>query len=235
MTIILSIPLFFMTLLSSFADVKPIGEAFDISSIRTIVITGDASSIKITTKSDEPYRATTSGRRSGWFSSWYSSWFFNVCKDESSVQIDGATLTIDVAMSAWSDIADCSPEVSANVPPGSAVRIEQQAFMAKLKGDFASLGTSGNAADITLDGHASTVDISGAAVRANLTYDAVRRDEKIEIAAQSLDADLGFGKDVPVDYTVTAKASYIDSLVPSVPGARPLVNIRGDYVRARIR
>lgn len=235
MPIFLSIPLFFMTLISSFADVKPIGEAFDISSIRTIVIRGDASSIKVTTRSDEPYRATTSGRRRGWFSSWYSSWFFNACKDESSVQIDGATLTIDMAMSAWSDIADCAPELSANIPPGSAVRIEQQAFTARLNGDFASLGTSGQAADITLDGHASSVDISGAAVRANLTYNAVRRDETIEIAAQSLDAYLGFGKDVPVDYTVTAKASYIDSLVPSVPGARPLVNIRGDYVRARIR
>ncbi|TCU15732.1 hypothetical protein [Rhizobium sullae] len=235
MSIILSIPLFFMMLVSSFADVRPVGETFDISSIRTIVITGDASSIKITTKSDEPYRTGTSGRRSGWFSSWYSNWFFNICKDESRVELEGATLTIDVMMSAWSDIADCSPEVSANIPPGSAVRIEQQAFMAKLSGDFASLGTSGKAADITLDGHASAVDISGAAVRASLTYDAVKRDEKIEIAAQSLDAYLGFGKDVPVDYTVTAKASYIDSLVPSVPGARPLVNIRGDYVRARIR
>ncbi|MFA1672864.1 hypothetical protein ACDY97_08745 [Rhizobium mongolense] len=235
MSIVLSIPLFFMMLISSFADVRPLGETFDVSSIRTIVIIGDASSIKITTKSDEPYRAATSGRRSGWFSSWYSSWFFNICKDESRAEIDGATLTIDVAMSAWSDIADCSPEVSANVPPGSAVRIEQQVFVAKLDGDFASLGTSGKAADITLDGHASSVDISGAAVRATLTYDAVKHDEKIEIAAQSLDAYLGFGKDVPVDYTVTAKASYIDSLVPSVPGTRPLVNIKGDYVRARIR
>jgi hypothetical protein len=235
MSIVLSIPLFFMVLISSFADAGSLGETFDVSSIRRIVIIGDASSIKITTNSDEPYRAATSGRRSGWFSSWYSSWFFNICKDESRAEIHGATLTIDVAMSAWSDIADCSAEVSANVPPGSAVRIEQQVFVAKLNGDFASLGTSGKAADITLDGHASSVDISGAAVRANLTYDAVKHDEKIEIAAQSLDAYLRFGKDVPVDYTVTAKASYIDSLVPSVPGTRPLVNIKGDYVRARIR
>ncbi len=106
-------------------------------------------------------------------------------------------MTIDVAMSAWSDIADCSPEVSANVAPGSAVRIEQQVFVAKLNGDFASLSTSGMAADITLDGHASSVDISGAAVRANLTYDAVKHDETIEIAAQSLDAYLGFGKACP--------------------------------------
>lgn len=175
MSIVLSIPLFFMVLISSFADVRPLGETLDVSSIRTIVIIGDASSIKITTKSDEPDRAATSGRLSGWFSSWYSSWFFILCKDESRSEIDGATLTIDVAMSAWSDIADCSPEISANVPLGSAVRIEQEVFVAKLNGDFASLGTSGKAADITLDGHASSVDISGAAVRANLTCDAETR------------------------------------------------------------
>ncbi|APO76217.1 hypothetical protein AM571_CH03425 [Rhizobium etli 8C-3] len=235
MSIVLFIPLILTTLISGFAGAGPLGETFDVSSIRTIVIIGDASSIKITTKSDEPYRAATSGRRSGWFSSWYSSWFFNICKDESRAQVDGATLTIDVAMSAWSDIADCSTEVSANVPPGSAVRIEQQVFVAELNGAFASLGASGKAADITLEGHASSVDISGAAVRASLTYDIVKHDERIEICAQSLDADLGFGKDVPVDYTVTAKASYVDSLVPSVAGARPLVNIKADYVRARIR
>jgi hypothetical protein len=39
-----------------------------------------------------------------------------------------------------------------------------------------------------------------------LSYHTVRRDETIAIAAQSLDADLGFGKGMPVDYTVTAKA-----------------------------
>ncbi len=54
MSIVPSIPLFFMMLISSFADVRPLGVTFDVSSIRTIVIIGDASSINITTKSDEP-------------------------------------------------------------------------------------------------------------------------------------------------------------------------------------
>lgn len=235
MPILLSIPMFFLTLLFAVADSDPAGRNVDIANVRSIVIRGDASSIKITTEPGEAYRVTTSGRRSGWFSSWYSSWFFNACRDESRVGIDGATLTIDAAMSAWSDIGDCSAEISANVPAGSEIVIEQQAFMAHMAGNFSSLRTSGKAADITLDGHASIVDISGAAVRASLTFDTIRQDEKIDIAAQALDAYLGFGKDIPVDYTVTAKASYVDSLTPSVPGAKPSVNIRGDYVRARIR
>jgi hypothetical protein len=235
MAILLSIPLLFLTLLFAAADGDPAGRTLDIANVRSIVIKGDASSIRITTEPGKAYNVVTSGRRSGWFSSWYSSWFFNACKDESQVRIDGATLTIDAAMSAWSDIGDCSAEISANVPAGSGVAIEQQAFMARLAGNFSSLRSSGKAADITLDGYASTVDISGAAVRASLTYNQIRQDEKINIAAQALDAYLGFGSDVPVDYTVTAKASYVDSLVPSVPGARPLVNISGDYVHARIR
>ncbi len=235
MSLILSIPLFFMTLLSAFGGSITPGETFDITAIRSIVIRGDSSSIRITTDAGRPYEAVTTGRRIGWFSSWYSNWFFNACKDESRVQIDGTSMTIDVAVSAWSDIGDCAPDVSANVPAGASVKIDQHAFMARLDGNFSSFRTSGNAADISLDGHASEVDISGTAVRANLTYASIARDEKIGIEATSLDATLGFGADVPVDYTVTAKASLVDAEKPSVPGAKPQVTIRGDYVRARIR
>lgn len=235
MTIILSIPLFFMSLVSAFGGSNTPSEIFDITKIRSIVIQGDSSSIRITTDAGKPYEAVTSGRRSGWFSSWYSSWFFNACKDESRVRIDGTAMTIDVGVSAWSDIADCTPEVSANVPAGAAVSIDQHAFMARLDGNFSAFRTSGNAADITLNGHASEVDITGTAVRANLTYALITRDETIGIEAQSLDAYIGFGEHVPVDYTVMAKASLVDTLTPSVPGAKPQVTIRGDYVRARIR
>ena len=235
MTFFLFIPAFFMTLVAAFADSGSSGEALDVSAVRTIVVSGDASDIRITTKADEPYRAETSARREGWFSSWYSSWFFDGCRDRSHMQVDGTTLRVEVMKTSWTDLSDCTPEVLANVPPGSAVRVDQQAVKARFQGDFASLGVSSKAADIAFEGHASTIDILGAAVRARLNYDAIRRDERIDIAVQSLEAELGFGKDVPVDYTVTAKASYVDSPAPSVPGAKPQVTITGDYVHARIR
>jgi len=38
-----------------------------------------------------------------------------------------------------------------------------------------------------------------------------------------------------IHYSVIAKASYVDNLEPSVPGARPRVSIEGDFVHARIR
>jgi|AraplaMF_Col_mLB_1032019.scaffolds.fasta_scaffold02206_10 hypothetical protein len=235
MTTILAIPLFFATLLSAFGGSFSPGEAFDVTAIRSIVIEGDASSIRITTDAAKPYEATTSGHRRGWFSSWYSSWFFNACKDESQVEVTGTVMTIRAAVSAWSDLGDCVPRVSANVPAGSAVQIEQQAFTARLDGNFGSLRTSGRAADITLNGHASAVDIAGAAVRANLSYASIGSNETVGISAQALEADLDFGGEVDVDYTVTAKASLVDAMRPSVPGARPQVKIQGDFVHARIR
>lgn len=235
MAFFLFIPAFFMSLVAAFADTGSSGEALDISAVRTVVVSGDASDIRITTKAGEPYRAQTQGRRGGWFSSWYSSWFFNSCLDRSRMHVDGTTLRVEVMQTSWTDLSDCTLEVSANVPPGSAIRVDQQAVRAWFEGDFASLGISSKAADISLEGHASTVDILGAAVRAQLHYDGIRRDERIDIAAQSLEAELGFGRDVPVDYTVTAKASYVDSPGPSVPGAKPQVTIRGDYVHARLR
>ncbi|KQV66136.1 hypothetical protein [Rhizobium sp. Root1220] len=235
MTLILFIPAFLMTLVSAFADAPTPVKALDIAAVRTIVITGDASDVNISANAGEPYRAATNARRDGWFASWYSSWFFSSCRDRSRMRIDGTTLRVEVMRTPLLDLSDCTPEVSANALPGVAIRIDQQAVRAQLSGNFDSVGISGKAADVTLDGHASAVDILGAAVRVRLSYDQVKRDETVDIAAQSLDADLGFGNDVPVDYTVTAKASYVDSLAPSMPGAKPLVTIRGDYVRARIR
>ena len=235
MTLILFIPAFILTLASAFADVRATGEALDISSVRSVVISGDASDIMLTADGAGPYRAITSARRGGWFSSWYSSWFFNGCRDRSAMRIDGAVLKIQVMQTSWTDLSDCTPEVSANLAPGTIVRIDQQAVRAQLDGDFASVAIASKAADITFDGHATGIDILGTAVRAQLRYDTIRQDETVSITAQSLQADLNFGSGVPLDYSVIAKASYVDSLEPSVPGAKPRVSIKGDYVHARIR
>jgi hypothetical protein len=235
MTIFIVIPMLFMTMVSAFADGWTTGEAIDVSAIRQVVISGDASSIRISTNSDEPYRAQTQGWRDGWFTGWYSSWFFNGCEDESRMQVDGTTLTIAVGASKWFDLSDCTPEVAVNIPAGGAVRVDQQAVMARFDGEFSSLGLSTKAADITLQGHASKVDISGTAVRAHLVYDRLNDDETINVSARTVDSYLGFGKDVPIDYTVTAKASLIDSVRPSVAGAKPVVTIRAEYARTTIR
>jgi hypothetical protein len=224
-----------MMLVPALADSGSPGTTLDISAVRTIVVSGDASDTTITARAGEPYRVETRWRRGGWFSSWYSSWFFNGCRDRSQIHVDGSTLRVEVMQISWMDLSDCTPEVLANVPPGSAIRVDQKAVKVRFEGEFASLGISSKAADIALDGHASTIDILGAAVRARLNFDPIRRDERIDIAAQSLEAELGFGGDVAVDYTVTAKASYVDSPRPSVPGAKPQVTIRGDYVHVRLR
>ncbi|MDM9625863.1 hypothetical protein QTL95_08145 [Rhizobium sp. S152] len=235
MMIIITIPLLLMTLVASYADGWRVGETIDVSAIRSVVVTGDASSVRISTNADEPYQAETRGRRDGWFSRWYSSWFFSGCEDQSQMRIDGTTLSIAVASTRWFDLSDCSPEVRANIPAGGSVEIEQQAVMARFDGDFSRLGLSSKAADVTLSGHASTVKIDSAALRAHLVYDKLNADETIDLKAHSVDSYLDFGKPVPVDYTVTANASLIDSARPSVAGAKPLVTIKAEYARTTIR
>lgn len=207
----------------------------DLSGVRAVAISGDASSINITTRSDQPYGASLGGRRKGWFSSWYSSWYFADCRDNSNMQVDGTILHIDIAASSWLDPSDCMIEVNANVPAGAALRIDQSAFTARLTGHFSELAIAGKAVDITLEGHAEGIDIRADAVRASLDFDRVEADERVSIRARALDAYLGFGDSAPVDYKVTAKASWVDALQPSAPGAMPRVEIDGDFVRVRIR
>ena len=151
------------------------------------------------------------------------------------MRVDGTVLHVDIAASSWLDPSDCVIEVNANVPAGAALRIDQSAFTARLDGHFSDLAIAGKAADVTFDGHAGDIDIRADAVRASLDFDRVEADEKVSIRARALDAYLGFGDNVPIDYRVTAKASWVDARQPSVSGAMPRVEIDGDFVRVRIR
>lgn len=235
MAILLVMPVLLAASASALPDKVSTTAIPDLSGVRVVAISGDASSINITTRSNQPYGASLSGRRKGWFSSWYSSWYFADCRDNSNMRVDGTVLHIDIAASSWLDPSDCMIEVNANVPAGAALRIDQSAFTARLNGHFSDLTIAGKAADVTFDGHASGIDIRADAVRASLDFDRVEADERVSIRARALDAYLGFGDSVPIDYKVTAKASWVDARQPSVPGAMPRVEIDGDFVRVRIR
>jgi hypothetical protein len=235
MSILLVMPVLLAASASVLPDKISTTAVPDLSGVRAVAIAGDASSINITTRSDQPYGASLGGRRRGWFASWYSSWYFADCLDNSDMRVDGTVLHIDIAASSWLDPSDCVIELNANVPAGTAVRIDQAAFTARLNGRFSDLAIAGKAVDVTFDGHAGGIDIRADAVRASLDFDRVEADETVSIRARALDADLGFAGNVPVDYRVTAKASWVDARQPSVPGAKPHVEIDGDFVRVRIR
>lgn len=217
----------------------------DTADVTRVEITGESSSLKLTTAADMPYRAVAAGRRSGWFSRWYSSWFFEDCPSSTDMRIAGSTLLVDVRPSAWSShvwsspswfgLSDCVNDIRINLPKEGTVAITQDALQARLSGDYAAITLAARAADVALDGHATAIDLRGAAMRAHIAFDVIRRDETISIAVQSLEADLSFGKAAPISYTVAAKAALVDSALPNTPGAKPSVTIEADYVHATIR
>lgn len=211
------------------------GKTLDLAGVSAIVISGEASSVRITTLASAPYQATIGSHREGWFSRWYSSWFANDCSLASDMKLEASTLRIDVAPSSWMDPSDCRVEINANIKPESSVSIDQAALQATMAGNFSTIAITSKAADISLDGHASTVELKGDALKANLAFGSVRHDENIAIAGKALDATLAFGQGVAISYSVTASASFVDSSLPNTAGAKPLVVINGDFVRATIR
>lgn len=200
-------------------------KTLDLAGVTAIIITGEASSVKLTTSGAEPYQATIGSRREGWFASWYSSWFANDCRTASDMKREASTLRINVAPLSWLDPSDCRVEINANIAPESSVSIEQAALLA----------ITGKAADVSLEGHASRIDLKGEALRANLAYGSVRKDETVAIAGKALDATLTFGRQVQISYSVTASASFVDSSLANTAGAKPSIVIKGDFVRATIR
>lgn len=227
------------------AAAAPDASGLDTADITRVEITGESSSLKLTTAADMPYRAVAAGRRSGWFSRWYSSWFFEDCPSSTDMRIEGSTLLVNVRPPAWSSrawsspswfgLSDCVNEIRINLPKDGTVAIKQDALQARLSGDYAAITLAARAADVALDGHATAIDLRGAAMRAHIAFDVIRRDETISISVQSLEADLSFGKAAPISYTVAAKAALVDSALPNTPGAKPSVTIEADYVHATIR
>lgn len=207
----------------------------DLAGVTAVVITGEASSVKLTTSAAAPYQAMISSRREGWFASWYSSWFANDCRTASDMKREASTLRIDVAPSSWLDPSDCRVEINANIQPESSVSIDQAALQANMAGNFSTIAITSKAADVSLNGHASTVELRGEALKVNLAFGSVRQDETIAITGKALDATLTFGQRVAISYSVTASASFVDSSLPNTSGAKPSVVIRGDFVRATIR
>ncbi|UVK40012.1 hypothetical protein LHFGNBLO_001436 [Mesorhizobium sp. AR10] len=211
------------------------GKALDLAGVTAVVITGEASSVRLTTSTTAPYHALIKSRREGWFASWYSSWFANDCLSASDMKREASTLHIDVAPSSWLDPSDCVVEITANIQPESSVSIDQAALRANMTGNFSAIAINGKAADVSLDGHASTVDLKGEALKVYLAFGSVRQDENIAITGKALDATLSFGRQVPISYSVTASASFVDSSIANTAGAKPSVIIKGDFVRATIR
>jgi hypothetical protein len=115
------------------------------------------------------------------------------------------------------------------------VSIEQKALKARLSGSFSSVEIKSDAADVDFVGHAQNVDIRGKATRANLVFDAIRQDEAVAISSKMLDVYLGFGSGTAISYLIDAKASFVDSALPSTAGAKPSIVIKGDFVRSTIR
>jgi hypothetical protein len=208
------------------------GKTLDLAGVSAVVISGEASSVRLTTSASAPYQATIGSSREA---RWYSSWFANDCSLASDVKLEASTLRIVVAPSSWLDPSDCRVEINANIQPESSVSIDQAALKASMAGNFSTIAISSKAADVSLDGHASTVELKGDALKANLAFGSVRQDENIAITGKALDATLSFGKGAAISYSVTATASFVDSTLASTAGAKPSVVIKGDFVRATIR
>ncbi|QND57233.1 hypothetical protein [Mesorhizobium huakuii] len=211
------------------------GKTLDLAGVSAVVITGEASSVRLTTSASAPYQAMIGSRREGWFARWYSSWFADDCSLASDMKLEASTLRIDVAPASWLDPSDCRVEIYANIQPESSVSIDQAALQANMAGNFSSIAITSKAADVSLNGHASTVDLKGDALKANLAFGSVRKDENITITGKALDATLSFGQGAAINYSVTATASLVDSALANTAGAKPSVVIKGDFVRATIR
>jgi hypothetical protein len=86
----------------------------DLSSATAVLITGEASTIDLTTL-DAPYVAAIDTRRSGWFSLWNSIWSDSDCHSSSRMRLDGATLRVEVSPSSWFGASDCVVAIHANI------------------------------------------------------------------------------------------------------------------------
>lgn len=214
---------------------ESLSKPVDLSSVSNIRVSGTASQILISAGDEGALTGQLTGESRGWGALWKSSWFSDACPARGSMRVEGNTLTVTIYRRGWGfDWSDCVTTLTANVPSGTAVRIDQQAARTELSGNFSLVDVKSDAGDMSLDGHAQTISVSGAALRARLAFDTVSHDETISISGKMLDAKVAFPESTEVSYLVEAKASYIDSSLPNTSGALPHIHIRGEMARVQI-
>ena len=206
----------------------------DVSSVRRVSITGDASRLRFTTSADQPTVVSLTSRPSGWLGRWSSFWFASDCRTSSDMSVTDGTLTIRIVPTAFADLSDCAVTVEANLPAGGDISIDQAATQASLQGEFGAIHLDSHAADVDFEGHAASIVTTGDAMRLKLAFTSAGEDESISLTSRALDADLRFGG-VPISYRVDAMASMVDSTLDDTPGARPALLIKADFARAKIR
>ncbi len=207
----------------------------DLSAVTSVRITGDASKIKLTAGDAASYGMTLKTQRKGWFDGWQSGWFYDDCAGASTVKLEGTTLAVAMVSSNWYSLSDCVVDAQISVPQGVDVSIDQSASMLHLEGSFSNLRVSGSALDVSLDGHASRVSLIGSAMRARLSYTRLDNNEQVDISSKALMADLEFGPEAKVHYTVTGEANFVDSRLENRPDGGIKVKIDGSFIRATIR
>ncbi|WP_225773588.1 hypothetical protein [Inquilinus sp. Marseille-Q2685] len=188
----------------------------DLSGVDTVVVTGGGLSVTATTDPGRPLLATLQRSED--------------CA--ATLRVEGRVLTVDVReqSSVWP--RDCRPSLSLNLRPGADLSLRPAAVSATLSGRFGAVAVEVQAAELSLAGQARTLDLSARALQATLR--ANDPGQAIRIQADAADLDLGFRRGTPVSYQVDARMSVVDSTIPASAVDRPLVSIKGEFVRARI-
>jgi hypothetical protein len=207
----------------------------DLAGVTGVKITGDASSIKVTTDSARPFRAELGAMRQGALFHWTSGWFGNDCTVDSRMHADNGMLLVEAADSSWFGFADCAPVIVLNLADGASLAVNQHAAEIRARGQFSEFRFEGHAGDITLDGYARAVSLSADALETTLAFDHVEKTETVDLSSPALDASVRFGDGVAVDYRVDAKASMVDARQASTPGVMPRLRVEGKFVRISLR
>ncbi|KHJ55599.1 hypothetical protein LA66_02810 [Aureimonas altamirensis] len=208
----------------------------DLSGVTQVQVSGDASVIRLTASPGQEHRVTASAVRTGWFGRWWlSSWFYEDCRSQTRMWLDGDKLMLD-AGSAWSfGPGECRVEFTAGLPSDVSVTIDQQASDIHLSGAFAAVRLAGQAADLSFSGTASSVELRTRALRANLVFTSSAEPTTTLVDCDALDLNVRYTDATSIHYQVKASAALIDSSRPDVPDASTRLLVNANYVRATIR
>lgn len=210
--------------------------SLDLSGVTQVQVSGDASVIRLTASPGQTHRASASAVRTGWFGRWWlSSWFYEDCRSQTRMWLDGDKLMLD-AGSAWSfGPGECRVEFTADLPSDVSVTIDQQASDIHLSGAFASVHLAGQAADLSFSGTASSMELRARALRANLVFNPSAAPTTTLLDSDALDLSVRYTDATSIHYEVRASAALVDSSRPDVPDAATRLLVTANYVRATIR
>ena len=158
------------------------------------------------------------------------------CQVEPAFTRQGDTLIVEIQHRGFLVGFKCDATVNVTMPAGIAVAVDQPQAVVELKGLYSDIAVATDKLVLTLDGGADSLRVKAdkAVITADFTTHKAGQPPVIDIAVPTLVANVGYPRDMAIEYTVDAPVAVFSRGMPQTPGADGRLTITSQLLKGAL-